>query len=97
MNPEWVTIRIELIPFLLRPYIGDWIICLHKSGLSFNSFRIEFIPFFILDRTHDPEWNIKLESCEHESRFHSGMKSTFIMAEIKIIYKMGILFTYLNV
>ena len=62
---------------------------LHESRLSFNSFRIEFIPFFILDRTLDPERNIELKSCKHGSRFHCGMKSTFIMAEIKVIYKMG--------
>ena len=27
--------------------------CLHESGLGYNSFRIEFIQFFILDRTLD--------------------------------------------
>ena len=47
-----------------------------SATLSYNSFRIEFIPSFISDRT-----------------LHSGMKlkinSTFIMAEIKIVCKMG--------
>ena len=68
-------------------------ICLHESGLSCNSFRIEFIPFFIPDWTLDPEWNVDSESCKLGSKFHSwmklGMKSTFIMAEIKIVCKMG--------
>ena len=37
--------------------------------------------------------NVDSESCKLGSRFHSGMKlgmkSTFIMAEIKIVCKMG--------
>ena len=65
--------------------------CLHESGLSCNSFRIEFIPFFIPDWTLDPEWNVDSESCKLGSKFYSwmkpGMKSTFIMAEIKIVFK----------
>ena len=68
-------------------------ICLHESGLSCNSFRIEFISFFIPDWTLDPEWNVDSESCKLGSKFHSWMKlrmkSTFIMAEIKIVCKMG--------
>ena len=68
-------------------------ICLHESGLSCNSIRIGFIPFFIPDWTLDPEWNVDSESCKLGSKFHSsmklGMKSTFIMAEIKIVCKMG--------
>ena len=68
-------------------------ICLHESGLSCNSFRIEFIPFFIPDWTLDPEWNVDSESCKLGWKFHSwiklGMKSTFIVAEIKIVCKMG--------
>ena len=68
-------------------------ICLHESGLSCNSFRIEFIPFFIPDWTLDPEWNVDSESYKPGSKFHSrmkiGMKSTFIVAEIKIVCKMG--------
>ena len=66
-------------------------ICLHESGLSCNSFRIEFIPFLIPDWILDPEWNVDSESCKLGSKFHSwmkyGMKSTFIMAEIKIVCK----------
>ena len=49
-------------------------ICLHESGLSCNSFRIEFIPFFIPDWTLDSEWNADSESCKLGSKFHSGMK-----------------------
>ena len=68
-------------------------ICLQESGLSCNSFRIEFIPFFIPDWTLDPEWNVDSESCKLGSKFHSwiklGMESTFIMAEIKIVCEMG--------
>ena len=68
-------------------------ICLYESGLSCNSFQIEFIPFFIPDWTLDPEWNVDSESCKLGLKFHSwmklGMKSTFIMAEIKIVCKMG--------
>ena len=67
-------------------------ICLHESGLSCNSFRIEFIPFFIPYWTLDPEWNVDSESWKL-GKFHSwmklGMKSTFIMAKIKIVCKMG--------
>ena len=68
-------------------------ICLHESGLSCNSFRIEFISFFIPDWTLDPKWNVDSGSCKLGSKFYSwmkfGMKSTFIMAEIKIVCKMG--------
>ena len=61
--------------------------------MSCNSFRIEFILFFIPDWTLDPERNVNSESCKLGSKFQSwmklGMKSTFIMAEIKIVCKMG--------
>ena len=53
MNPDWVTIEIDTkksvsVDTVCRGwnYTG---ICLHESRLSYNSFRTEFIPFFILD------------------------------------------------
>ena len=65
----------------------------HMNSPELHSIRIEFIPFFISDWTLDPEWNVGSESCKLGSKFHSsmklGMKSTFIMAEIKIVCKMG--------
>ena len=49
-------------------------ICLHESRLNWNSFRIEFIPFFIPDWALDPEWNVDSESCKLGSQFYCWMK-----------------------
>ena len=92
MNPVWFQSGSGSFRFCWD-HRGLNYICLHESGLSCNSFRIEFIPFFIPDWTLNPEWNVDSKSCKLGSKFHSwvklGMKSTFIMAEIKIVCKMG--------
>ena len=49
-----VTIRMELISFLLRALRIE-LQCPHESELSYNSFSIDFIPFFMLDRTRYSE------------------------------------------
>ena len=68
-------------------------ICLHESRLSCNSFRIEFIHFsFRIEHSIRNEMSIR-NHANLDRNFPSwmklGMKSTFIMAEIKIVCKMG--------
>ena len=75
MNPDGVTIWIELILFLLKPqeielYLFTWI-------------RIKFQ--FIPDGVH----SIFHSGPNTRSGFHSGINSTFIMVEIRIFSKMG--------
>ena len=76
MNLDWVTVRIELVPFLLKPwgiesYLFTWI-------------RIDLQ--VITDWVHSDSESYKLGS-----RFHFGkklgMKVTFIMANMKIVWK----------
>lgn len=48
------------MPYLLIETIkGLNYISLHKSGLCYNSFRIESIAFFIVDRTLDPKMSFR--------------------------------------
>ena len=67
MNQDWVSIRVELISFLLN-HRGLNDICLHGTGLSKNSFRLSSFQFlfWIEQSFRNPE------SCKCWSRFQSG-------------------------
>ena len=78
---------------LLLRRLGIELYLINEFGLSHNTFlMIEFIPFFIANRTIDRIWykmSIRNHVNLHGSRFHTGMKLGMESDRKKIVCKTG--------